>query len=71
MAYTTKSGDTWDVIAKQVYGDEYRADLLMAANPEQIHVFLFHAGVVLATPAVENKRSGTLPPWKYEAMIHV
>ena len=21
--YTTKSGDTWDVIAKEVYGSEY------------------------------------------------
>ena len=31
--YTTKSGDTWDVIAKEVYGSEYHADALMAANP--------------------------------------
>ena len=30
--YTTKSGDTWDVIAKEVYGSEYHADALMAAN---------------------------------------
>ena len=50
MAYTTKSGDTWDVIAKQVYGSEYHADILMAANPQQIDTFLFEAGVVLATP---------------------
>lgn len=71
MAYTTKSGDTWDVIAKQVYGDEYCAGPLMAANPAHIHVFLFHAGTVLSTPPIENQRSGTLPPWKYEAMIHV
>ena len=33
--YTTKSGDTWDVIAKEVYGSEYRADVLMAANPQR------------------------------------
>ena len=26
MAYTTKSGDTWDGIAKSVYGDELKAD---------------------------------------------
>ena len=30
--YTTKSGDTWDVIAKEVYGSEYHADALMAAG---------------------------------------
>ena len=63
----TKSGDTWDVIAKQVYGSEYHADILMAANPQQIDTFLFEAGVVLATPVLEEERDGLLPPWKYEA----
>lgn len=67
MAYTTKSGDTWDVIAKQVYGSEYHADILMAANPQQINTFLFEAGVVLATPVLKEERDGLLPPWKYEA----
>ena len=56
--YTTKSGDTWDVIAKEVYGSEYHADALMAANPEHIDTFRF---------SVEDARAGTLPPWKYEA----
>ena len=65
--YTTKSGDTWDVIAKEVYGSEYHADALMAANPEHIDTFRFSAGVVLKTPTVEDARAGTLPPWKYEA----
>ena len=67
MAYTTKSSDTWDVIAKQVYGSEYHADILMAANPQQIDTFLFEAGVVLATPVLEEERDGLLPPWTYEA----
>ena len=72
MAYTTKSGDTWDVIAKQVYGSEYHADILMAANPQQIDTFLFEAGVArgcshLVTPVLEEERDGLLPPWKYEA----
>ena len=39
--YTTKSGDTWDVIAKEVYGSEYHADVLMAANPQEIDTFIF------------------------------
>ena len=60
--YTTKSGDTWDVIAKEVYGSEYHADALMAANPEHIDTFRFSAGVVLKTPTVEDARAGTLPP---------
>ena len=67
MAYTTIAGDTWDVIAKKVYGSEYHADALMAANPGQIDTFIFHAGVSLETPALEEQRDGHLPPWKFEA----
>ncbi len=67
MTYTTKSGDTWDVIAKEVYGTEYHADKLMAANPEQINTFIFSAGTILNVPALEEERDGLLPPWKFEA----
>lgn len=67
MAYTTKSGDTWDGIAKEVYGSEYYADVLMEANRGHIETFLFQAGVKLNTPALEEERDGGLPPWKYEA----
>ena len=54
--YTTKSGDTWDVIAKEVYGSEYHADVLMAANPQEIDTFILNAGVELNTPALEEER---------------
>ena len=67
MAYSTKSGDTWDMIAKEVYGSEYHADVLMAANAAHIETFIFQAGVELSTPALEEERNGLLPPWKYEA----
>ena len=43
--YTTKSGDTSDVIAKELYGSESHADVLLAANPQEIDTFLFNAGV--------------------------
>lgn len=64
MAYTTISGDTWDVIAKKVYGDEYCADLLMAANPWQLGVFVFGSGVQLETPEKTMDQTAQLPPWK-------
>lgn len=67
MAYITKSGDTWDMISKEVYGSEYHADVLMAANAAHIETFIFQAGVELSTPALEEERNGLLPPWKYEA----
>ena len=56
MSYTTKSGDTWDGIAKTVYGDELKADVLMTANREYIEVYKFDSGVVLATPEGKNRR---------------
>ena len=43
------------------------ADVLMAANPQEIDTFIFNAGVELNTPALEEERDGLLPPWKYEA----
>ena len=67
MAYITKSGDTWDMIAKEVYGSEYHADVLNPANAAHIETFIFQAGVELSTPALEEERNGLLPPWKYEA----
>lgn len=66
MAYTTKSGDTWDGIAKSVYGDELKADVLMAANREYIEIYRFDSGVELVTPDIEEEvaANDNLPPWK-------
>lgn len=66
MAYVTKSGDTFDIAAKAVYGDEWQAGKLMQANPQHIGVFAFDAGVVLATPVLTDEKDGHLPPWKFE-----
>ena len=49
MSYTTISGDTWDGIAKTVYGAERYADYLMQQNPTKINVFRFDAGVATHT----------------------
>ena len=63
MSYTTVQGQTWDQIAKEVYGKEKYADVLMEANPKLLDTFIFSAGVVVNTPkiAVEEKE---LPPWR-------
>jgi nucleoid-associated protein YgaU len=63
--YVTKSGDTWDGIAKIVYDDEMRADVLMAANREYNDVYQFDSGVQLVTPEVTVKTEvENMPPWK-------
>ena len=43
--YITKQGDTWDLIAKKVYGAEKHLDHLMAHNFDLLDHFVFSAGV--------------------------
>lgn len=62
--YTTIQGDTWDMIAYKVYGNEYRMKELMACNLKYIDVAVFSAGINLITPTIENPVSSKLPPWK-------
>lgn len=64
LDYTTKSGDTWDLIALNVYGSELKADWLIQNNPRYIHIVRFDSGTVLSTPALPAEKSGDLPPWK-------
>lgn len=64
LNYTTKSGDTWDLIALKVYGSELKADWLMQNNLEHIRTVRFDSGVVLSTPDLPEEKSGDLPPWK-------
>ncbi len=63
MTYKTIQGQTWDQIAKEVYGSEIKADVLMAANPKQLGVFIFPAGVLLNVPELEESNTN-LPPWR-------
>lgn len=63
MTYTTIQGQTWDQIAKEVYGSEQQAGALMAANPRQLDTFIFSAGEKLNVPKVEEA-AVNLPPWR-------
>lgn len=64
MSYRTADGECWDAIARAVYGDEYRADVLMRANPEWMEYTRLPAGVNLVTPVLEEEAENDLPPWK-------
>ncbi len=63
-SYTTKQGDTWDMIAYQQLGSTDCTDRLISANLEHVGTFLFPAGVTLRLPEIAEKTSGSLPPWK-------
>ncbi len=64
--YTTRQNQTWDVIAKEVYGDEKYTEQLMKNNLDKIDIFVFSAGTVLSTPEIETqqKEDVNLPEWR-------
>lgn len=66
MLYKTIQGDTWDIIAKRVYGNELNLDVLIQANADYREVVIFSAGVVLDVPEIEKTVASDfgLPPWK-------
>lgn len=62
--YTTISGDTWDIVAYKVYGNEMYMDILIKANLEYKDIYIFPAGAVLVIPETSLEISESLPPWK-------
>ncbi len=62
--YRTKQGDMWDSIAHAQLGHSEHVDKLMKANLDQIHYYIFPAGVLLQIPEVATKPSHSGPPWK-------
>lgn len=64
-AYRTIQGDTWDMIAKKVYGDEKYLDYLMAHNFSLLDYFVFPAGVTVNTPSLSAQtQRDDLPSWR-------
>lgn len=61
--YKTKSGDVWDSIAKEVYGDESYTSFLMTNNQEHIDYFVFPEGIELVIAALPEEES-LLPDWR-------
>ena len=64
--YTTRQGQTWDMIAKEVYGSETYTGYLMQNNTDKLDIFLFSAGTELHIPDVPEKETdaGMLPDWR-------
>jgi len=63
--YTTTQSDTFDLIAYDLYGDEYRATDIVDLNPEYSGVLIFDAGVELKVPIYdENTGAETVAPWR-------
>jgi phage tail protein X len=64
ISYTTVQGDTFDMLAYRAYGDEFKAHLIIQANPQYSNVIIFNSGVTLTIPIITKEAAASLPPWK-------
>ena len=63
--YPTKQGDTWDVIALDLYGTEMFSWWLQQANPEHLDKFFFPSGIMLVIPELPpGATAEPVPPWE-------
>jgi len=59
--YTTVSGQTWDQIAYENYGEEKYCGYLMDANRDKLDYFVFPDGVILKLPDKDDLISTSVP----------
>lgn len=52
--YNCASGDTFDIIALQAYGNEIYAAEVMCANPQYTDRLIFEGGEKVRLPLIEN-----------------
>jgi len=69
IPYTTKTGDRWDLLAWQFYGDATLFGPIIQTNPQIPIEAVFEAGLMVGIPilTVNEAIPGTptdLPPWK-------
>ena len=67
-SYTTIAGDTWDIIAKKVYGDELKADRLLTekTNFLILDYEVFPSGITVNLPEIaeDDELDSDLPDWR-------
>ena len=62
--YTTKQGDTWDIISYKAYGDCKYIGLLMQNNFNLLDTFIFSSGIEVVIPALPEEENGSIPDWR-------
>jgi phage tail protein X len=63
--YNAKNGDTWDIIAYKLYGDEFKSSAIIEVNPRLAHIIVFKGGEKINLPDMtETSAPNTLAPWR-------
>ncbi|WP_285823966.1 tail protein X [Schaedlerella arabinosiphila] len=65
--YETKQGDTWDLMAYDLYGDEKYMRYLMEANLPLLDIMIFSSGVKIFVPDLPEETDEDLPFWRVNA----
>lgn len=62
--YITKQGDTWDLMAYDIYGDEKYMRYLLEANWPLLDVMVFSSGTVINVPDLPEEADEDIPFWR-------
>lgn len=62
--HTTSSGETWDMIAYNIYGNSKLAGDIIQANLKYSEYVIFPAGIELILPDISDVKEVVLPPWR-------
>ncbi|MCD8348804.1 MAG: tail protein X [Lachnospiraceae bacterium] len=62
--YTTVQGDTWDLMAYKLYGDEKYMKNLAEANWPLLDVLIFAGGVEITVPDLPEEVDTDAPFWR-------
>lgn len=70
IEHVTSEGERWDQLANRYYGDPYRYEPIVAANPAIGILPIFEGGLTLLVPVLPTPdvaSNDDLPPWKQGA----
>ena len=65
--YKTIQGDTWDLIAYKLFGNEKYMENLIIANWEFLDVLVFSSGTTLIVTDLPEEMDKDLPFWRQES----
>ena len=62
--YMTSQGDTWDLIAYDLYGDEKYMHYLIEANWPLLDTLVFSSGTKVIVPDIPEDADEDVPFWR-------
>lgn len=63
QVYKTEAGDTWDLIAFKLFGNENLMKELLEENIELSEIVIFPARVELSIPEIKEDKKRGVAPW--------